>query len=94
MEKFYAKVLVVTWWLAVAGVVAAGAIFCVPKFNRGDSICRKREEIARRINAKRAEIARLRENRERFKKDPAFVEYVARKARRVFPGETVFIFED
>ena len=94
MDKFYARILRVFWWCAVAFVVVAGTIFCAPKFNRGESICRKREEIAKRISAKRAEIAKLREYRERFAKDRSFVEFVARKTRRVFPGETVFVFED
>ena len=50
--------------------------------------------IEAELEEKKKEIARLVENQRRFRTDPDFVEAIARRNRRVFPGELVFIFED
>lgn len=85
--KYFALVL-------VAAVFVGGLLVAWPTFRRGQSLRRQDAELAERIERKRAEIAKLVENQERFKKDPDFVEHIARQNRRVFPGELVFIFDD
>ena len=47
-----------------------------------------------RIEEKKREIAKLIENQNRFRSDRDFVEQIARRNGRVFPGELVFVFED
>ena len=42
--------------------------------------------------ARQAEIDAMRENQRRFNTDREFVEMLARKNHRLFPGEVVFVF--
>ena len=49
---------------------------------------------AAQIDAKRREIAKLTEYKNRFRSDPDFVEAIARQNHKVFPGELIFIFND
>ena len=46
------------------------------------------------IEAKKAEIAELKDQQRRLSADRGFVEKLARRNRRVYPGELVFIFDD
>ena len=75
-------------------VFIGGLLVAWPAFRRGQSLRLQDAELAERMELKRAEIAKLIENQNRFKTDPDFVETIARQNRRVFPGELVFIFED
>lgn len=78
----------------MALVVGGGIAMAYPSYRRGQALKDQEAELDARIEAKKAEIARLCENQSRFKTDPDFVEVIARQNRRVFPGELVFIFED
>ena len=92
--KFFDKFGVAFCALGVSCVVCAGYVICKPKIDRVGALKERRDAIRERIAAKRAEIDRLKEYSERFAKDPVFVEAVARRNRRVYPGEIVFIHED
>ena len=46
------------------------------------------------VAAKKAEIAELKDQQRRLSADRGFVEKLARRNRRVYPGELVFIFDD
>jgi len=75
-------------------VIFAGGLFSAwPAYVRGRSLKIQDAELARRIDEKKREIAKLIENQQRFRTDRDFVETIARENRRVFPGELVFIFE-
>lgn len=78
----------------MAIVVGGGIAMAYPSYKRGQSLKAQEAELDARIEAKKAEIARLCENQRRFNADPDFVEVIARQNRRVFPGELVFIFDD
>lgn len=86
-----AKVVTVVL-LAVIGV--GGAFSVWPTYLRGRSLKQQDEELSRRIEEKKRDIAKLKENQKRFLSDPDFVEQIARRNGRVFPGEIVFVFED
>jgi hypothetical protein len=75
-------------------VFIGGLLVAWPAFRRGRSLRLQDAELAERMEMKRAEIAKLIENQNRFKTDPDFVEHISRQNRRVFPGELLFIFED
>lgn len=84
-------------WFSIALmaiVVVGGAAMAYPSYLRGQKLKVQEAELKARIEAKKAEIAKLQEYQRRFKTDPDFVETIARQNRRVFPGELVFIFED
>jgi len=80
----------------VTAIFVGGLLFAWPTYLRSRSLQRQDDELARRIEEKRAEIARLVEYQRRFQSDRDFVEFIARQPqnRRVFPGELVFIFEE
>lgn len=65
-----------------------------PKYRQASGLASERERILRRIDEKNREIAEIRAKQRRFNTDREFVEALARRNRRVFPGELVFIFDD
>lgn len=79
--------------LIVLVVLVGGLASAWPAYQRGRSLKVRDAELAAEIEAKKREIARLKEYQQRFKSDSEFVETIARQNRRVFPGELVFIFE-
>jgi len=85
--KWFTRVLVVV-------IFVGGLLFAWPSYLRGKSLQRQDDDLTRRIEAKRVEIAKLVECQNRFKTDRDFVEKIARQNRRVFPGEIVFVFDD
>ena len=87
----------VFFWAArviLIGVIVVGACFLWPRYQRERSLRNQEAELDQRLAEKRAEIRKLSENQRRFKTDRDFVELIARKNGRVFPGELVFLFED
>lgn len=78
----------------LAVIVVGGLSVAYPRWRQRESLQRQDAELRRQIEAKNLEIAQLKENQRRFRTDPDFVEAIARRNRRVFPGELVFIFED
>lgn len=77
----------------IAVILVGGLVMAYPSYRRRSALKEQRMELESRINAKKAEIAKLKDNQRRFRTDPDFVEAIARQNRRVFPGELVFIFE-
>ena len=75
-------------------ILVGGLVVLWPTYMRSRALCRQQDELALRIEAKRKEIAELQEWQRRFQTDRDFVEAIARREHRVFPGELVFIFED
>ena len=78
----------------LAVIVIGGLSVAYPQWRQRESLKRQDTELRRQIEAKNREISQLKKNQRRFQTDPDFVEAIARKNRRVFPGELVFIFED
>ena len=73
---------------------AGGAVSVWPTYLRGRSLKLQDAELTQRIEEKKREIEKLKEKQRRFKTDRDYVEQIARKSGRVFPGELVFKFED
>ena len=71
-----------------------GAVSVWPTYLRGKELKRQDADLMQRIEEKKREIAKLIENQNRFRSDRDFVEQIARRNGRVFPGELVFVFED
>lgn len=80
--------------IILLGVIVGGACFLWPTYQRERSLRSQEAELDQRLAEKRAEIRKLSENQRRFKSDRDFVELIARKKGRVFPGELVFLFEE
>ena len=78
----------------LAVIVIGGLSVAYPQWRQRESLKRQDAELRRQIEAKNREISQRKKNQRRFQTDPDFVEAIARKNRRVFPGELVFIFED
>jgi len=80
--------------VALLAVIGVGGAFSVwPTYLRGRSLKQQDAELTLRIEEKKREIAKLKENQQRFLSDADFVEQIARRNGRVFPGELVFVFD-
>ncbi len=75
-------------------ILVGGLVVAWPDYLRGRAIKQKDLELTARIEEKKAEIEVLKKNQSRFRTDRDFVESIARRNNRVFPGELVFIFDD
>lgn len=93
-EGFKDKVAKFVTVALIVVIGAGGAVSVWPSYLRGKELKRQDAELSRKIEEKRREIAKLKEFQNRFRSDRDFVEQIARKNGRVFPGELVFIFED
>lgn len=80
--------------MIIAVIILGGAAVAYPTWRQSIELKNQERDINTRIEEKKQEIAHLIENQRRFRTDPDFVESIARRNRRVFPGELVFIFED
>lgn len=78
----------------LALIIVGGTALAYPTWRRGQALKVQEAELRTQIDEKKLEIARLSENQRRFLHDREFVESIARRNQRVFPGELVFIFED
>ena len=74
-------------------IVVGGLVMMYPNYRRSQSLKEENAALQERIDGKKREIATLIENQRRFRTDADFVEMIARKDHRVFPGELVFVFE-
>lgn len=93
-ESFKSKFM---HWLTFAIlllIVGGGLVVAYPTFMREQALKRQLADLDAKIKAKEKEIERLKEYKKRFQNDPDFVEMIARRNRKVFPGELVFVFDD
>ncbi len=88
------KIMQFSTGIVMGLTLVCGICVAVPDYNRGQLLKRQDAELRAEIEAKKREISKLIEYQNRFKTDRDFVETIARRNRRVFPGELVFIFED
>ncbi len=94
MSTVWDKVCQMAFYAAFATVIVAGAMLSYPKYKQAQGLCKERDQMLRRIEDKRREIAAIRDRQRRFTTDREFVEALARENRRVFPNELVFVFEN
>lgn len=93
-ESFREKFLHVFTLVLLALIIVGGTALAYPTWRREQSLKDQEASLRVQIEEKKKEIAHLVDNQRRFRTDPEFVESIARRNRRVFPGELVFIFED
>lgn len=91
-EVLKEKILSVLTACVLFLIVIGGLVMIYPNYRRSESLKRENAALQETIDRKKREIATLRENQQRFRDDPDFVEMIARQNRRVFPGELVFTF--
>ena len=77
----------------LALIFVGGLVMTYPNLRRNLSLRQQNAELRERIERKKAEIAKLKDNQRRFRQDADFVEAIARQNNRVLPGEYVFIFD-
>ena len=93
-EGFKDKVAKTVTVALIVVIGVGGAVSVCPTYLRGKELKRQDAELTQRIEEKKREIAKLIENQNRFRSDRDFVEQIARRNGRVFPGELVFVFDD
>lgn len=76
------------------GVVVFGLAILQPEYKQARALEGRRENLRVEIERKRSEIAEIKAMQKRFNTDREFVEDLARRNRRVYPGEIVFIFDN
>lgn len=81
------------FFLGFGAIVVAGFIVTLPKWHKSHDLEAEKARIEEKIKTRRAEIAAMRDNQTRFNTDREFVEMLARKNHRLFPGEVVFVFD-
>ena len=94
MGKFWNKICQLFFMGAFLAVIVAGVMMSYPKYRQAQGLSAERDQLRRRIEEKKREIAAIRDKQRRFTGDREFVEALARENRRVFPNELVFVFED
>ncbi len=94
MNTLIQRILQTLFVLGFVGIVVAGILASYPKYRHAQDLRAERDRILQRIEEKQREIAELRNQQRRFNTDREFVETLARRNRRVFPGELVFIFDN
>ena len=94
MSKLVDKLSRVIFLALIVGIFVAGVVACYPRYMRMKGLAQEKGRYLQLIEEKKAEIAELKEQQRRFSTDRGFVEKLARRNHRVYPGELVFIFED
>lgn len=93
-ERTREKVFHVFTLSILALIAIIGGATAYPQWRRSRSLQAQQAQVRDQIETVKKEISQLTENQRRFRVDPDFVETVARRNRRVYPGELVFIFDD
>ncbi len=94
MSKLVDKLSRFVFVVLIIGIVVAGAVASHPRYKRMQTLTKQKAHVLELVEAKKAEIAELKEQQRRFSSARGFVEKLARRNRRVYPGELVFIFDD
>lgn len=94
MSKFIDRLSRLVFIVLFAGIVVAGVVASYPRYKRMQGLAQEKARVQKLIEEKKAEIAELKEQQQRYSSDRGFVEKLARRNRRVYPGELVFIFDD
>lgn len=90
VDKF-SRILFVVLFI---GIVIVGVVASHPRYKRMKALAQEKARIQQLVEEKKAEIAELKEQQRRYSSDRGFVEKLARRNKRVYPGELVFIFDD
>lgn len=94
MSKLIDRLSRLAFLVLFVGIVAAGVVASYPRYRRMKGLAEEKARVLKLIEEKKAEIAELKERQQRYSSDRGFVEKLARRNHRVYPGELVFIFDD
>ena len=94
MSKLADKLSRFVFFALFIAIVVGGAMFSIPRYKRMQALAHEKARYLQLVEEKKAEIAELKEQQRRYSSDRGFVEKLARRNRRVYPGELVFIFDD
>lgn len=94
MGSIIAKAFQFLFLALFVAILAMGVVISYPKYHQRQGLYAKRERKLQCIEAKRAEIAEMREKQRRFNSDREFVEDIARRNHYLYPGELVFEFSN
>lgn len=94
MSQFLTRIFQFLFFVLFAAILGTGFAICYPKYRQMVGLNEVKARIHVQIEAKKAEVADLRDRQHRFYKDREFVENLARVNRYLYPGELVFEFND
>jgi len=86
------KIFQICSYVILFAIFVGGIWFCSKPWRKAQDLTAEHDRIMRKISARQAEIDAMRENQRRFNTDREFVEMLARKNHRLFPGEVVFVY--
>lgn len=92
MGNIIAKAFQFLFLALFVAILGMGVVISYPKYRQRQGLCAEKERRMQRIEAKRAEIAEVRDRQRRFNSDREFVEDIARRNHYLYPGELVFEF--
>ncbi len=92
MGNFIAKAFQFLFLALFVAILGMGVVISYPKYRQRQGLYAEKERRMQRIEAKRAEIAEVRDRQRRFNSDREFVEDIARRNHYLYPGELVFEF--
>ena len=92
MPAIFDRIFQIISFVLLLAIFAGGIWFCSKPWRHARDLSAERDRIIRKIAARQAEIDAMRENQRRFNTDREFVEMLARRNHRLFPGEVVFVF--
>lgn len=94
MSQFLTRIFQFLFFVLFAAILGTGFAICYPKYRQMVGLNADKANKYLLIEAKKAEIADLRDRQRRFNTDREFVENLARANRYLYPGELVFEFGD
>ena len=88
------KLMILVFLSLFSVIVGGGIYFTWPKYRQACDLEVEENRILAEIEEKKAKIREIKAKQQRLNSDREFVETLARKNCRVFPGELVFVFDD
>ena len=92
MTAIFDRIFQTCSFAILAAIFLGGLWFCSKPWRKAQDLTAEHDRIMRKIATRQAEIDAMRENQRRFNTDREFVEMLARKNHRLFPGEVVFVY--
>lgn len=78
----------------IFALICVSIFMYMPKYTQLEALREREADLVRRIEENNRLIAEYADKQHRITFDKEFVESLARKDRRVYPGELVFVFDD
>lgn len=76
--------------ITLTTITIGGFCWIKPQYSEYCALKDQRDDLEQTVEHKESELRNLRSKIQRFHTDPAFVELIARRAKRIRPNEIVF----